>query len=147
METYEIEFSLPLGFIDNEGTLQRKGKMRPATAHDEIVIQRDERNLFNKRYRDLLVLSQVITRLGDYVTVTTDILENLYEVDFIYLQMLYRELNSPTERKIVTRCPACGNADEIRMAKLFDEMHYYYKGENPEEGETVQDKGGSIKEK
>ena len=33
----EYEFTLPLGYLDGEGTLHRDGVMRLATAADEIL--------------------------------------------------------------------------------------------------------------
>jgi hypothetical protein len=121
----EIEFVLPLGYVDEKGVVHRSGKMRPATAYDEIVIQENEKSFSNPRYRDILMLSQVITEIGELTSVGPKIMEELFEVDFIYLQMLYRELNSSYERKAEARCPACGNLDEIRMADLFKDMSFY----------------------
>ena len=143
MQGNEIEFTLPLGFTDDEGNLYRNGKMRLATAYDEIVIQDHEKNAFNRRYRDLLVLSQVITELGEYTKVQPELLENLFEVDFIYLQMLYREMNSSYSRKAEARCPACGNIDQIAMADLFRDMQFFY-NRNDNEEQAVQK--GTISE-
>jgi len=126
MSTGEIDFTLPLGFTDENGTIYRNGKMRPATAYDEIVIQENEKNYVNIRYRDVLMLSQVITELGEIKKVGPEIVENLFEMDFIYLQMLYKEINSSHERKAEARCPACGNIDEIKMADLFKDMYFYH---------------------
>ena len=39
----DYEFTLPKGFVDNEGTVHREGTMRLATAMDEIVPLRDAR--------------------------------------------------------------------------------------------------------
>jgi len=33
----EVEFELPKGYVDEEGTLHRRGVMRLATAADEIL--------------------------------------------------------------------------------------------------------------
>lgn len=129
MYTNEVEFILPLGLTDSEGNIQRKGKMRLATAYDEIVIQEHEKNAFNQRFRDLLVLCQVITELGDYTKISPELLQELYEVDFIYLQLLYKEMNSSSTRKAEARCPACGHVDQLDMASLFKEMYYYQTGE------------------
>jgi hypothetical protein len=121
----EIAFTLPLGFIDDKGATHRNGKMRPATAYDEIVIQENEKNYVNPRYRDVLMLARVITGLGDIESIGPEVVEELFEMDFIYLQMLYREINSSEERKAEVHCPACGNIDEIGMAELFKDMYFY----------------------
>ena len=126
MKYGEVEFILPLGYVDEEGKIHRQGKMRPATAYDELSIQENDKNLFNIRYRDILMLSQVIVELGEVKDMGPQVIEGLYEMDFIYLQMLYREVNSSYERKVEVRCPACGNIDKIRMAYLFKDLHYYF---------------------
>ena len=135
MQAGEVEFTLPLGYMDGEGMLIRHGKMRPSTAYDELVVQDHEKNQFNKRYRDILILSQVITELGDIKLITPELIEEFFEMDFIYLQMLYKELNSSAEKKAEVRCPACGNIDEIEMADLFKDMYHFYQqsdAQNPD---------------
>ena len=37
----EFEFTLPRGFVDEEGTVHRHGVMRLATAKDEMTVQKD----------------------------------------------------------------------------------------------------------
>jgi len=39
----EFEFTLPRGYVDEEGNLHKKGVMRLATAMDEIAPLRDPR--------------------------------------------------------------------------------------------------------
>jgi hypothetical protein len=39
----EFEFTLPLGYVDGDGNLHKKGVMRLATAMDEIAPLRDKR--------------------------------------------------------------------------------------------------------
>jgi hypothetical protein len=134
MMASEIEFTLPLGYVDRDGKVHRQGKMRPATAYDELSIQADKKNPFNIRYRDILMLCRVIVELGEINPIEPHIIEGLFEMDFLYLQMLYREVNSSYERKIEARCPNCGNIDEITMADLFTAMHYYYKEPEKEKG-------------
>ncbi len=133
MNVGEIEFVLPLGYVDEKGALHRNGRMRPATAYDEIVIQQNAKTI-NPRYRDILMLSQVVTAIGELPSVGPQVMEELFEVDFIYLQMLYKELNSSYERKAEARCPACGNIDEIRMADFFKDLNYYGADSDESEG-------------
>lgn len=49
METV-FDFTLPKGLVDNAGQVHRKGKMRLATARDEISATRDPRVLTNPSY-------------------------------------------------------------------------------------------------
>jgi hypothetical protein len=39
----EFDFTLPRGYVDSEGTLNREGKMRLSTAYDEIAPMKDPR--------------------------------------------------------------------------------------------------------
>lgn len=46
----EYDFSLPMGYVDESGTLHKKGKMRLATAADEILPMKDPRVQSNPAY-------------------------------------------------------------------------------------------------
>ena len=60
----EVEFTLPKGYLDDEGALHRDGVMRLATAADEILPLKDPRVQQNPAYLTIIVLARVITRLG-----------------------------------------------------------------------------------
>ena len=60
----EHEFTLPMGYLDGEGTLHREGTMRLATAADEILPLKDPRVQKNQAYLTVILLSRVVTRLG-----------------------------------------------------------------------------------
>ncbi len=57
----EYEFTLPKGFVDDNGNLHRKGVMKLATAADEILPLKDPRVQQNPAYHTIIVLSRVIT--------------------------------------------------------------------------------------
>lgn len=90
----EIEFVLPKGFVDATGILHRHGRMRLATAADEILPQRDPRVQQNPAYLAVIVLARVVVRLGDLPDVDTRIIESLFTVDFDHLQRLYERINA-----------------------------------------------------
>jgi len=60
----EFSFTLPRGYVDGEGMLHREGKMRLATARDELLPTLDERVQRNPAFLTVTLLSRVITRLG-----------------------------------------------------------------------------------
>jgi hypothetical protein len=93
----EIEFELPKGYVDDTGTLHRRGTMRLATAADEILPLRDPRVQQNEAYLAVIVLARVITRLGSLAEVHTGVIENMYASDLAYLQRLYEKFNSSEE--------------------------------------------------
>jgi hypothetical protein len=90
----EIEFELPKGYVDEAGTLHRRGTMRLATAADEILPLRDPRVQQNEAYLAIIVLTRVITRLGTLAEVHTGVIEGLYASDLAYLQRLYEKFNA-----------------------------------------------------
>ena len=103
----EIDFSLPLGYADEQGTLHRDGTMRRATAADEILPLRDPRVQGNPAYLVVILLSRVVTRLGGIDPITPKTIENLFATDLAYLQELYNQLNSPDESRPPAVCPQC----------------------------------------
>jgi len=90
----EIEFELPKGYVDDAGTLHRRGLMRLATAADEILPLRDPRVQQNEAYLAVIVLARVITRLGTLEEIHTGVIEGLYASDLGHLQRLYEKFNA-----------------------------------------------------
>lgn len=90
----EFEFTLPKGYLDEEGTLHRRGVMRLARAIDEIVPLRDPRVKANPAYATVIILSRVILRLGALDEVTPAVAENFFACDLNYLQQFYRHINA-----------------------------------------------------
>src|ERR1700742_2866089 len=90
----EIEFELPKGFVDEDGTLHRRGTMRLATAADEILPLRDPRVQQNEAYLAVIVLARVITRFGSVEDISTGVIERPFASDLAYLQRLYERINS-----------------------------------------------------
>jgi hypothetical protein len=103
----EYEFSLPCGFLDEEGNLHRDGVMRRATAADEILPLRDPRVVKNEAYLIVILLSRVLTRLGALGQVTPKTIEGLYATDLAYLQNLYNHINRLDDVADVVTCPHC----------------------------------------
>ena len=89
----EIEFELPKGYLDEAGTLHRRGTMRLATAADEILPLRDPRVQQNDAYLAVIVLARVITRLGSLPDIHTGVIEGLFASDLAYLERLYEKFN------------------------------------------------------
>ncbi len=111
----EYEFTLPKGFIDEEGALHKKGVMRLATAADEILPQKDPRVQSNPAYLTLILLSRVVTKLGSLNDVNPSIIEGLFLEDLTYLQELYQRINGNGELTIKTKCPHCGEGVEVNF--------------------------------
>jgi len=93
----EVDFTLPMGFLDEAGIRHQRGAMRLATAADEILPLRDPRVQANPAYLTVIVLARVIVRLGSLAAVDTQIVEGLFAADFEYLRRLYEEVNGADE--------------------------------------------------
>jgi hypothetical protein len=96
----EIDFELPKGYVDDAGTLHRRGTMRLATAADEILPLRDPRVQQNESYLAVIVLARVITRLGTLPDIHTGVIEGLYASDLAHLQRLYEKFNASDDAEL-----------------------------------------------
>lgn len=109
----EFEFVLPKGFVDKDGNIHKKGIMRLSTAKDEIAPLQDYRVRNNESYMIIILLSRVITKLGDLKHVDSSTMEQLFSVDLDFLQRFYQKINSEESSDINIKCPHCEN--EIHM--------------------------------
>jgi hypothetical protein len=89
----QFPFTLPKGYVDEDGQLHRTGVMRLATGRDEIEPLRDVRVAENEAYLTVVMLARVITELGTIRPVTTNVVEGLFAVDLAYLQEFYGIVN------------------------------------------------------
>lgn len=112
----QFAFALPCGFIDEYGGVHRDGVMRLGTAFDEVQPLSDPRVQANQAYISILLLSRVVTRLGDISPVTPGLIERLFAADFAYLQDLYVRLNESHSLTAETQCPDCGSRFAVDMA-------------------------------
>lgn len=113
----EHEFTLPLGYLDAEGTLHREGVMRLATAADEIDPLRDPRVQKNPAFLTVILLSRVVTQLGTLDTITPKTIEGLFAADLESLQRLYNEINRLDAGDVAT-CPNCDHVFELEVDRL-----------------------------
>jgi hypothetical protein len=105
----EHEFTLPMGYLDEDGDLHREGTMRLATAADEVLPLKDPRVQKNPAYLVIILLSRVVTRLGGVAQITPRTIEGLFAADLAYLQDLYNDINRLGRREPVI-CPQCQHA-------------------------------------
>lgn len=116
----EFSFTLPCGYVDDHGTLHTQGVMRRATALDEVETIGDPRVRNNEAYLGILLLSRVVSRLGDIYPVAPHVIERLFAPDFEYLQELYTQVNANGGTLIETQCPRCGERFLLDTAESHD---------------------------
>jgi hypothetical protein len=111
----EFEFVLPMGYVDESGTLHKKGTIRLATAADEILPMKDPRVQQNPSYLTVVLLARVVSRLGNLPMVTTKIIENLFSKDFTYLQDMYNRINQTETNMVPVVCPKCEHGFDLEL--------------------------------
>lgn len=112
----EYDFTLPIGYQDDEGTLHRHGTMRLATAADEIAPLRDARVQANEAYLIVILLARVVTRLGTVPQVNPKVVEGLYAADLAFLQDFYNGINRTGQARVGATCPRCAHEFDVELA-------------------------------
>ena len=111
--TTVYEFELPKGYVDSTGNVHKRGKMRLATAGDEIGATRDPRVLSNPSYLTIVILSKVITELEGVEMIAPTIIERLFTADLAFLQDMYQRINNIEPPTMQVVCPDCGKIHEV----------------------------------
>lgn len=114
----EFDFILPRGYVDPAGLAHRAGRMRLATALDEIEALEDVRVQANEAYLPVILLSRVIIRLGELPAVTPQVVENLFASDMAYLEDVYMRLNTQENIRLGVVCPHCSGKFEVQVSPL-----------------------------
>ncbi len=114
----EFDFELPRGLVDKRGNVHRNGRMRLATARDELLPLNDERVRHNPAYLTVILLSRVLTKIGtlEEEDITVSTIENLFATDLAFLQDLYRRVNTEGTTKAEVTCPACDTHFTVDLA-------------------------------
>ncbi|MEG1108795.1 MAG: phage tail assembly protein [Oscillospiraceae bacterium] len=110
--TTVYDFELPRGYVDSVGEIHKRGKMRLATAGDEISATRDPRVISNPSYLTIVILASVVTELEGMDTVVPTIIERLFTADLAFLQDMYQRINSIDPPTMTVVCPDCGKVFE-----------------------------------
>lgn len=116
----EYEFELPRGYVDDEGNLHKRGVMRLATAADEILPMRDQRVQQNPGYLSIILLTRVITKLGDMRAIDTRVIEKLFTADLAFLQNFYRQINEMEIPKVRAVCPKCDHEFDVEVSFIAE---------------------------
>ncbi len=113
-----IPFTLPRGYCSPDGSVHRSGVMRLARARDELEVLRDPSARRDVAYVTVLLLARVIVRLGE-VTVTPEVIADIYAQDFEHLVRLFEQVNGDDPVGNVA-CPHCGGSFDVDLAAVED---------------------------
>jgi len=116
----EYAFTLPRGYVDAQGGVHREGRMRLATARDEIQSLRDPNVRANEAYLAVTLLSRVVTGLGSLPAVDEQVIQSLFATDFDHLQRLYERLNADGDAVGTITCPHCRELFEVDLSEIQD---------------------------
>jgi len=111
----EFAFTLPNGYVDADGTRHTEGRMRLATAGDEISPLSDPRVQSNDSYLTVILLSRVVTELGSLDSVGPEVIEDLFVADMEHLQAMYERINDRGADAVTTVCPDCGTDFDVAV--------------------------------
>jgi hypothetical protein len=114
----EFLFTLPQGFVDETGVMHRNGRMRLATALDEIEAIEHPRVQEKPSFLPVLLLARVVTQLEGVPAVTPRTIASLFAADITYLQDLYLRLNGTQTILMGVVCPHCQQMFEIQVSPL-----------------------------
>lgn len=103
---HEIPFELPKGFVDKDGNVLKKGKMRHPNGLDREVL--DSVLKTNVGRANTLMLSRCITEL-EGVKVYDELVRNLSIKDRNYLLELFRTHKFGVNLEVEVECPTCYN--------------------------------------
>ncbi|RIH85800.1 phage tail assembly protein [Calidithermus roseus] len=123
-----FEFTLPNGYLDEQGNLHRRGVMRRATALDEVEPLGDARVRANEAYLGIALLSRVLLSLGTISPVPPGVVERLFAADYLFLQEFYLQVNGGAPKQVFaerfslieTECPACRARFTLDLGQLED---------------------------
>ena len=137
-------FTLPRGYVDSDGDVHRTGRMRLATARDELEPLRDPSITGPDDPRlTILVLARVVEKLGDLGWVTVEHIEDLFAVDLAFLQDFYGVINFGTQKEYDALMAAQGAQDLVgrvepeRSPTAWMQETWGFDPTQPDSGEQV----------
>lgn len=107
----EIEVTLPIGFVDDEGRLHRQVTLRKMTGRDEALLA-DPANQRNGGRLVTALLQSCVVRVGELGAVRRSDVESMYSVDRNFLLIRLRSFTFGPELPAGYTCSACGERFE-----------------------------------
>ncbi|GAB2791143.1 phage tail assembly protein [Amycolatopsis magusensis] len=112
----EFPFTLPRGYVDEQGRVHRDGVLRLATAKDELTAHAEPMVRQNPAYLSIFLVMRTVTRLGALSGVDRFVVEHLFASDLAFLQDLYRRVNQRGDTEAEVACPDCGREFLVDLA-------------------------------
>ncbi|WP_432949898.1 hypothetical protein ACQPXM_17675 [Kribbella sp. CA-253562] len=144
----EIEVTLPVGYLDDQGRMHRRVTLRKMTGRDEALLA-DPANQRNGGRLVTSLLHSCVTGLGELSPVKRSDIESMYSVDRNFLLIRLRSFTFGPELPAGYTCPAC--AERFEQLEDLDSLPVRaLPGEEPPEDIVVElvdgylDRDGSV---
>lgn len=115
----EMEFTLPIGYTDEEGRVHRSAVLRKMTGKEEAILA-DRRNQRNGGRLVSELIHSCLVRLGDLQKNGVNTVEKMYSADRNFLLLKLRSLTFGPELQANYTCPSCGEA--LHVVEDLDEL-------------------------
>jgi hypothetical protein len=123
----EAEFTLPIGYTDDEGNTHRRAVLRKMTGKEEAILA-DKRNQRNGGKLVTELLHSCLVKLGELPKNGANTVEALYSADRNYLLLKLRAITFGSELKTHYTCPSCG--ESLHLLEDIDELPVRMLGED-----------------
>jgi hypothetical protein len=114
---------LPVGYVDDEGVLQREVTLAPMTGETEEAIG-DPKIKDNAGKIVTELLNGVITKFGTMRKVNKDVIRGLTAIDRDYLVLKNRQVSIGDIMEYTDTCPICGRKTNVRVDLTSLEVVY-----------------------
>ncbi len=130
----ESEFTLPIGYTDEEGNLHRTVVLRKMTGKEEAILA-DRRFQRNGGKLVTELLHSCLVRLGELPKNGTKTVESMYSADRNFLLLKLRSLTFGSELPARYSCPTCN--ESVEVTEDLDELPVRMIGESESVEEVV----------
>lgn len=144
----ESEFTLPIGYADEEGKQHRAVVLRKMTGKEEAILA-DRRNQRNGGKLVTELIHSCMVKLGDLPKNGASTVENMYSADRNFLLLKLRTITFGPELQARYTCPECNEA--VQVVENLDELpvRSISDGESPDDvmvalEDGYQDKDGQT---
>jgi hypothetical protein len=117
--TREFEFTLPIGYADQEGRLHRSVALRKMTGREESILA-DRRFQRNGGKLVTELLASCIVRIGDLEKFDKSMVASLYSSDRNFLLLKLRGITFGSELQASYTCPSC--RQPMQVVEDLDEL-------------------------
>ncbi|MDN5789394.1 MAG: hypothetical protein L0H25_00805 [Micrococcales bacterium] len=130
----EFEFTLPVGYTDDEGIVHREVVLRKMTGREEAILA-DRKYQRNGGKLVTELLHNCIVRLGALTANGRGPVTTMTSADRNFLLLKLRSITFGSELEAAYACPACG--ERVQVAEDLDELPVHELPDGDDRGEIA----------